>query len=108
MDAPPDVASLPLERLESDICTLAGHLAAATCRWLVLVGEFDRRQGWASWGARSCGQWLSWRCGMGGGTAREHVRVGRALLELAREHLLEVTQAEAFAPIYVRLAYQPA
>jgi segregation and condensation protein A len=30
-----------------------------------------------------------------------------ALLELAREHLLEVTQAEAFAPIYVRLAYQP-
>ena len=31
-----------------------------------------------------------------------------ALLELAREHLLEVTQAEAFAPIYVRLAYTPA
>ena len=30
-----------------------------------------------------------------------------ALLELARENLLEVTQAEAFAPIYVRLAYQP-
>jgi segregation and condensation protein A len=30
-----------------------------------------------------------------------------ALLELSREHLLEVTQAEAFAPIYVRLAYQP-
>jgi segregation and condensation protein A len=30
-----------------------------------------------------------------------------ALLELAREHLLEVTQAEAFAPIYVRLAYEP-
>ena len=30
-----------------------------------------------------------------------------ALLELAREHLLEVTQAEAFAPIYVRLAFSP-
>ena len=29
-----------------------------------------------------------------------------ALLELSREQLLEVTQAEAFAPIYVRLAYQ--
>ncbi len=29
-----------------------------------------------------------------------------ALLELARESLLEVTQAEAFAPIYVRLGYQ--
>jgi segregation and condensation protein A len=31
-----------------------------------------------------------------------------AMLELARERLLEVTQAEAFAPIYVRLAYTPA
>ena len=29
-----------------------------------------------------------------------------AMLELARERLLEITQAEAFAPIYVRLAYQ--
>ena len=31
-----------------------------------------------------------------------------ALLELARERLLEITQAEAFAPIYVRLSWQPA
>ncbi|MFZ5550948.1 MAG: segregation and condensation protein A [Pseudomonadota bacterium] len=31
-----------------------------------------------------------------------------AMLELARERLLELTQAEAFAPIYVRLAYTPA
>ena len=31
-----------------------------------------------------------------------------AMLELARERLLEITQAEAFAPIYVRLAYAPA
>ena len=31
-----------------------------------------------------------------------------AMLELAKEGLLEVTQAEAFAPIYVRLAYTPA
>ncbi|WP_019561611.1 segregation and condensation protein A [Caldimonas manganoxidans] len=31
-----------------------------------------------------------------------------AMLELARERLIEITQAEAYAPIYVRLAYQPA
>ena len=31
-----------------------------------------------------------------------------ALLELAKETLIELTQAEAFAPIYVRLAYTPA
>ncbi len=30
-----------------------------------------------------------------------------ALLELSKEGLLDVTQAEAFAPIYVRLAYTP-
>ncbi|MGL6112488.1 MAG: segregation and condensation protein A [Rubrivivax sp.] len=30
-----------------------------------------------------------------------------AMLELSRECLLELTQAEAFAPIYVRLAYTP-
>jgi segregation and condensation protein A len=31
-----------------------------------------------------------------------------ALLELAKETLIEITQAEPFAPIYVRLAYTPA
>ena len=31
-----------------------------------------------------------------------------ALLELGKETLVEITQAEAFAPIYVRLAYTPA
>jgi segregation and condensation protein A len=31
-----------------------------------------------------------------------------AMLELAKETLIDLTQAEAYAPIYVRLAYQPA
>ena len=31
-----------------------------------------------------------------------------AMLELARERLIEITQAEAFAPVYVRLTYDPA
>lgn len=31
-----------------------------------------------------------------------------AMLELAKETLIELTQAEAYAPIYVRLSYQPA
>ncbi|MGE0803259.1 MAG: ScpA family protein [Lautropia sp.] len=30
-----------------------------------------------------------------------------AMLELARESLVQITQAEPFAPIYVRLAYEP-
>jgi segregation and condensation protein A len=31
-----------------------------------------------------------------------------ALLELAKETLIEITQGDAFAPIYVRLSYSPA
>jgi Domain of unknown function (DUF222)/HNH endonuclease len=76
---PPPV---PLERLEAQICELAGHLAAATCRFLVLLGDFDARRGWASWEMTSCAAWLSWKCQLSSGTAREHVRVARALPEL--------------------------
>jgi hypothetical protein len=78
----PDLGSVPLERLEAQICEVAGHLAAATCRFLILLAEFDARRGWASWEMNSCAQWLSWKCQMSSGTAREHVRVARALLEL--------------------------
>ncbi len=78
----PDPAAVPLERLEAQICELAGHLAAATCRFLVLLGDFDARRGWASWDMNSCAEWLSWKCQMSSGTAREHVRVARALREL--------------------------
>jgi hypothetical protein len=77
---PPD--PVPLERLEAQICELAGHLTAATCRFLVLLGDFDARRGWASWEMNSCAAWLSWKCQMTAGTAREHVRVARALRDL--------------------------
>jgi hypothetical protein len=73
---------VPLERLEAQICELAGHLTAATCRFLVLLADFDARRGWASWEMNSCAQWLSWKCQMSSGAAREHVRVARALQDL--------------------------
>ena len=82
---PPETVSLaavPLERLEAEICELAGHLAAATCRFLVLLGDFGARRGWADWEMSSCAAWLSWKCQMSSGTAREHVRVARALRDL--------------------------
>jgi hypothetical protein len=69
----------PLERLEARICELAGHLTAATCRFLLLVADFDERQGWASWQLPSCAAWLSWKCQVAPGTAREQVRVARSL-----------------------------
>jgi len=72
----------PLEWLETQICDLAGHLAAATCRFLVLLGDFDAREGWRAWDLPSCSAWLSWKCQMSAGTAREHVRVARAMRTL--------------------------
>ncbi|MGI8593653.1 MAG: DUF222 domain-containing protein [Solirubrobacteraceae bacterium] len=77
------VQSVPDARLEDEITTLAGHLNAATARFLLLVGEYDRREAWKAWGSKSCADWLSWRCGISPVAAREQLRVARALVELS-------------------------
>jgi hypothetical protein len=77
-----DASAPPLEWLETQICELAGHLTAATYRFLALLGDFDERRGWAEWQLPSCAAWLSWKCQLTSGTAREHVRVARALRTL--------------------------
>jgi 5-methylcytosine-specific restriction endonuclease McrA len=79
---PEPTSSEPLEQLERQICELAGHLAAGTCRFLQLVAEFDARRGWASWDLPSCAAWMAWKCQVAPGTAREQVRVARALTSL--------------------------
>ncbi|MGH2926087.1 MAG: DUF222 domain-containing protein [Solirubrobacterales bacterium] len=54
-------------------------------RWLALLAEYDRRDGWWSWhGVRSVAEWIAWRCSISPRAAREHVRVARALRELPR------------------------
>ena len=82
--APPaePVDEMPLAALETEITTLAGHLAAATCRFLLLLASFDTREGWGGAGMRSCAHWLSWRCGMSLSTAHEHLRVAHAMTDL--------------------------
>ncbi len=73
-----------LEALEDSLAEGAAHLAAATCRRLVSLAEFDRRQGWASSGAKSARHWLSWRCGVDPSSAAEMLRVAGRLRELPR------------------------
>jgi len=75
----PDDDALPLPELAVRLCAGAVAISAATGAWLLLVAEFDRREGWAVPGVTSCAQWLSWQCGMAPGTARDHVRTARAL-----------------------------
>jgi Domain of unknown function (DUF222)/HNH endonuclease len=69
------------ELLGDEIARLAAHLHAATYRLLVLIREFEEREGWAV-GFRSCADWLGWRTGIAPGAAREKVRVARALASL--------------------------
>ena len=83
-EATDELADVPTERLEAQITELAGHLAAAECRWLELVAEFDRRKGYEAWGCISCAYWLSWHCGLDLRSARDKVRVARALEDLPR------------------------
>jgi hypothetical protein len=78
----PVLEERPTEWLEAEVRTLAGHIAAATCRWLLMIGELDRRGAWESWECRSMAHWLTWHCSVSMRTASDHVRVARAL-----EHL---------------------
>jgi len=77
-----EVGSVPTERLEAELVGWSARLAAALGRWLVLLGEYDRRGAYEAWGCWSCVQWVVWQCGLDPRSAREHLRVARALQEL--------------------------
>src|SRR3954451_2355297 len=73
------VAETPLERLEAELLVMAARSTAAMAAWLAMVEEFDRRGGYESWEVPSTARWLTWKCGVDHRTARDYVRVARAL-----------------------------
>jgi hypothetical protein len=77
-----DPAAFSDDELAEATGLVAAHLHAATYRLLLLVAEVDRRILWGAHGAKSCAHWLAWACGIDRITAREYVRVGRALEQL--------------------------
>ena len=76
---PADFSHLSNDELATAVATLAAHIHAATWRLLTLIAELDRRGVWADQGALTCAHWLGWACGIDAHTAREKVRVARAL-----------------------------
>jgi hypothetical protein len=72
----------PVEELGQEIAVLAVHIDAATHRLLECIRHFDEAGGWYQQGAQSCAHWLAWRVGWDPATAREKVRVARALGKL--------------------------
>lgn len=89
-DPPRPLRHLTDDALEHRLAALAGHLAATQASFLAHVLELDMRGLWGRLGLRSAAHYLSWRLGLGLGTARQHVRVAYALLDLP-------TVAAAFA-----------
>ena len=73
-----------LDELERDLMCWSANIAASMCHWLLMVAEFDRREGYARWEVRSTAHWLSWKCGLALATGRDHVRVARALESLPK------------------------
>src|SRR3954470_22187794 len=84
IEAQSSSVDLSTNDLAAQITELAGHLNAANHRWLMLIAEFDRRNGWSDWGTQSCAHWLNWKCGIDMGAAREKVRVAHALESLPK------------------------
>ena len=95
----PDANSDFAEDLGDEIATLAAHIHAATHRFLVLIARFDRLGGWQPAGHRTCAHWLAFRTGLDLGTAREHVRVARALEELPRTGAAMARGALSFSQV---------
>ncbi|HUJ75263.1 MAG TPA: DUF222 domain-containing protein, partial [bacterium] len=68
-----------VNELGERIASLSAHVDASTHPLLLCIRQFDGLKGWADQGAISCAHWLSWRVGWDLATAREKVRVARAL-----------------------------
>jgi hypothetical protein len=73
-----------LAALGEQIAEQAVHLDAAMHRLLADLRRFDEAGGWHTQGFSSCAHWLSWRVGWDPATARERVRVAKALVALPK------------------------
>jgi hypothetical protein len=94
-----EVNMRPIAELAIELSTLPGHINAANHRFLVLLGEFDRRQGWSDGATQSCAHWLNWKCGIAVGAAREKVRVARALESLPKISAAMETGALSYSKV---------
>src|SRR4030095_6227229 len=80
MSAPSNVLALrSIDDLETTLLDSWKVVSKTAHRFLVLLREFDLRQGWKSYGNADCAEWMNWKCGISRVTAQEKVRVAKAL-----------------------------
>jgi len=87
--AAPVPDALPTEDPDDELFLLGERCAETYMRAeamqyeaMVLLAEFDAREGWRPTAFGSTSEWLAWRIGIKPGAARERVRTARALTEL--------------------------
>jgi len=68
--------------LGETIVSTVREIDRQTHRFLGMLAEFDARRGWELGGHAGCAEWLADSTGMDRGTARERVRMARALVDL--------------------------
>ena len=78
------VSTRTIDQLEDDIVSLSQRMNASEFEFLMLVLEFDIRQGWKEYHFNSCAEWLNMKCGITVAAGREKVRVAHALYTLPR------------------------
>ncbi|MCZ6656852.1 MAG: DUF222 domain-containing protein [Gammaproteobacteria bacterium] len=69
----------PIDDLEDELISSWRDVSQATHRFLLLLREFDLRQGWREWGMVDCADWLNLKCGITRNTAQEKLRVAKTL-----------------------------
>ncbi|MHB8512180.1 MAG: HNH endonuclease signature motif containing protein [Actinomycetota bacterium] len=73
---------MELAEIEKSIVALAMAISRSAFRLIEQLDVYDARDGYKRWGCASAAHWLALRCDWSLKTAREHVRIARALRTL--------------------------
>ena len=87
-----------LDTLEEDLISLSEQINQQEYQFLLLVREFDIRQGWRAYHFNNCAEWLNMKCGLAPGTAREKIRVANATTSLLVLFMIDSPYSKALPP----------
>jgi Domain of unknown function (DUF222)/HNH endonuclease len=79
---PQELSRTPTPALMDLAAETAGAMAALAGRFLQVLGELDRREGWRAEGATSLETWITERCGLSVASARAYAHVAQRVWDL--------------------------
>jgi hypothetical protein len=97
-----------IDDLETALADSWLSVTQATYRFLVLLREFEMRQGWRAYGCNDCAEWMDFKLKISRKTALEKVRVTKALWFLPKvdagfkEGTLSYSQVRALTRVATR------